>query len=98
MKLPDALHSKLFLRNMPPKKKLRLPEDQPTLKSMGFGKSRPPSPGQTDSEADTSNVSNDANQAKSPPVPAPPVPNRKFQEKWISLYPWLVHRALSLST
>ena len=36
---------------------------------MGFGKSRPPSPGQTDSEADTSNVSNDANQAKSPPVP-----------------------------
>ena len=35
------------------------------LKSMGFGKSQPPSPGQTDSEPDTSNVSNDANQAKS---------------------------------
>jgi hypothetical protein len=55
---------------------------------MGFGKSQPPSPGQTDSEPDTSNVSNDANQAKSPPVP-----NRKFQEKWISLYPWLVYDA-----
>jgi len=78
---------------MPPKKKLWLPEDQPTLKSMGFGKSQPPSPGQTDSEPDTSNVSNDANQAKSPPVPTSPVPNRKFQEKWISLYPWLVYDA-----
>jgi hypothetical protein len=52
---------------------------------MGFGKSHPPS--QIDSEPDTSNVSNDANQAKSPPVPTPPVPNRKFQEKGISLYP-----------
>ena len=50
---------------MPPKKKLRLPEEQPTLKSMGFGKSQSPSPGQTDSEPDTSNVSNNANQAKS---------------------------------
>ena len=26
-----------FLWNMPPKKKLWLPEDQPTIKSMGFG-------------------------------------------------------------
>jgi hypothetical protein len=43
-----------FLRNMPPKKKRWLSEDQPTLKSMGFGKSQPPSPGQTDSEPDTS--------------------------------------------
>ena len=52
---------------MPPEKKLRLPEEQPTLKSMGFGKYQPPSPGQTDSEPDTSffNVSNDANQTKS---------------------------------
>ena len=57
-----------------------------------------PVPVRFDSEPDTSNVSNDANQAKSPPVPTPPVPNHKFQEKWISLYPWLVHRALSLST
>ena len=78
---------------MPPKKKLRLPKDQPTLKSMGFGKSQPLSLSQTDSEPDTSNVSNDANQAKSPPVPTSPVPNRKFQEKWISLYPWLVYDA-----
>ena len=78
---------------MPPKKKLWLPEDQPMLKSMGFGKSQPPSLGQTDSEPDTSNVSNDANQVKSPPIPTPPVPNRKFQENWISLYPWLVYDA-----
>ena len=34
--------------------------------------SLPPSPGQTDSEPDTSNVSNDANQAKSPPCPYSP--------------------------
>ena len=76
------------------KKKLKLPEDQSTLKSMGFAKSQPLSPGQTDSEPATSNVSNDAmNQAKSPPVPTPAVPNRKFQEKWISLYLWLVYDA-----